>query len=259
MWNQQPSNYKHTTQKPQSTSSHVSIRRHQSSASRRPLCTPGQSASNLLSSESIQSVEQPLDKAAAVANRRNVYRTQPAETQSDGVICSKLESCGLMLLWTETSQTSRPGCFYTSSVFLSSTFTIPHSTAKLHTQLWKQSSILPENLTLLLNAAPHWRTNPQTVNRSQIRWTEEAESNATNRILPHLPRIHLSGSFSIFQSCSHYTDKNVDSDGNKRFGLVDTEIGCLREHNKWESGTPRAVPSLSSKTPSFRDLKRRMT
>jgi hypothetical protein len=60
VWNQQPSNYKHPTQKPQSTSSHVSIRRHQSSGSRRPLCTPGQSASNLRSSESIRSVQQPL-------------------------------------------------------------------------------------------------------------------------------------------------------------------------------------------------------
>jgi hypothetical protein len=106
VWNQQPSNYSHPKQKPQSPYSRIA-----SDAGRvleeEDHCTPGRSASNLLSYGSIQSAEHRLDDRAAATNRRNVCRTQQAETQSDGAICSKLESCGLTLLWIGNSQCVR--------------------------------------------------------------------------------------------------------------------------------------------------------
>lgn len=97
-----------------------------------------------------------------------------------------------------------------------------HATLETAQYLTREFSVIIRYCVTLKN-----QTKPAD-NRSQIRCTQAAESNATNRILPHLPRVHLSGPFSNFQSCSHYADKNVDSDGDWRFGLVDTEIGCLR-------------------------------
>jgi hypothetical protein len=83
VWNQQPSNYNHP--KPTTVASLLhSIRRPQSSGSRRPLCTPGRPTSNLLSFESIQTAgqglitEQPVQTAEMFTERSRHKHNQMA-------------------------------------------------------------------------------------------------------------------------------------------------------------------------------------